>query len=156
MWCIFVKVSWLPLPCKHALSTYSLPDVTRLHFMLQLCLLIYSSCVCQLYVVVVVVGCAAWLLGSSFPNQGQNPYLLQWKHSLTHWTTREILCIIFRVSSFSLVETGLLFCQLSSMQGWRKASPAWGILSLSRWQEAPCIIYPHSCPTSRKDDRWSL
>ena len=29
-----------------------------------------------------------------FPNQGSNPGLLHWEHSLSHWASREVLLFI--------------------------------------------------------------
>lgn len=35
-------------------------------------------------------GHPAWHTGSKLPDQGSNPYSLQWKPSLHHWTAREV------------------------------------------------------------------
>ena len=37
-----------------------------------------------------VFGCITQHVGSQFLDQGSNLHLLHWKHSLNHWTTREI------------------------------------------------------------------
>ena len=67
------------------------------------------------------LGCTVLYDVASFPNQGSNPCLLQWKHGLNHWTAREVvlvLCLDSLVVSDSLWPYGLeptrLLCSWNS------------------------------------------
>ena len=45
--------------------------------------------VCSLLLLQCMGSVATWHVGSSFPNQGSNPFLCTGRQTLNHWTTRE-------------------------------------------------------------------
>ena len=42
-----------------------------------------------------IFGCATWHVETQFPDQGLNSQPPQWKRSLNHWTTKDVLGYLF-------------------------------------------------------------
>ena len=62
---------------------------------------------------------AAQDVESDFPKQGLNPHPLCWKHSLNHWTAREVLSLKHKIvggemNGESNMESYITICKIDS------------------------------------------
>ena len=93
--------------------------------------------------------------GIQFPDQGSTPGPLHWKHSLSHWTTRENLAFFFSVFMDRDLKDGQGSCRNSLLQVFlgnsqkragtltsrKQAGPVW--LSLQQRTKPPDRTHYH-------------